>query len=201
MSAYRGFNFENVVFPAASLPAIIEKHGDEYLDDHEDQLEISPADTVVQILEAITDNAGHADTDPKTTVTPNGELTFSWSRGVEDIAYGTSDDLTGLLDFAAPGGMVTVRDDEVDGGEYRLVRLVDGTVERQEPELLYPDLGTPTPTPAQLAAVIEFAERGLSRELGAIDVRNHYTEAELATMKARFEDARGGLEALRAAAA
>ena len=204
MSTNRGFAFDSVTFPAASLPKIIERYGDEYLDYPEGQLVISEADTVAQILEALTDSAGHADTDPATILMQNGDLTFSWSRGVEDVAFTTSDDLTGLLDFAAPGGCVTVRDENVEGGEYRLVRRDDGTVHRYEPELLYPEIGITAaqgPTPEQLAAMIEFAERGIARELGAVDLRNHYTDEELATMKARFDNARAGLAALRARAA
>ncbi|MFF2053851.1 hypothetical protein ACFVU2_19760 [Leifsonia sp. NPDC058194] len=203
MSTFRGFVFENVTFPAASLPGIIERYGRDYLIDREDRLEISDTDTVSQILDTIAEEAGASDEDPTITVTETGDVTFKWSRGLDDIANSTSDDLTGLLDFAAPGATVTVRDEYVEGGEFRLVRREDA-VHRYEPELAYPELGilaTPRPTPEQLAAVIEFAERGIARELGAVDHRHHYTAEELATMKARFDNANAGLTALRASAA
>lgn len=203
MSTFRGFAFENVTFPAASLPGIIERYGRDYLADHEDRLELSETDTVTQILEAITTGAGASDEDPTIAVTSTGDITFTWSRGLDDIANSTSDDLTGLLDFAAPGAIVTVRDEYVEGGEFRLVRHEDD-VHRYEPALTYPELGilaVSGPTPEQLAAVIEFAERGIARELGAVDHRHHYTEEELATMKARFDNANAGLTALRASAA
>lgn len=48
-----------------------------------------------------------------------------------------------------------------------------------------------------LAAVLLFAERGLTRELGATDARHHYFEHELEEMNARFENAQSGLAALR----
>ncbi|MFC9756704.1 hypothetical protein [Streptomyces sp. NPDC056921] len=52
------------------------------------------------------------------------------------------------------------------------------------------------PTAEQISAVVEFAERGITRELGAIDARHHYTEEERAMMKARFDDARAGIAAI-----
>ena len=66
-----------------------------------------------------------------------------------------------------------------------------------------PAVPAPAPDPAlgldqkALSALMEFAERGYTRELGAIDVRHHYTEAELAGMNERFEGVRRALDALR----
>ncbi|WP_181273659.1 hypothetical protein [Brevibacterium oceani] len=54
--------------------------------------------------------------------------------------------------------------------------------------------------PEQLAAVLDFAERGIGRELGAIDPRMTYTDDEAAAMKRHFEHARQGIDALRSAA-
>jgi hypothetical protein len=201
MGTYRGFRFENVVFPAASLPKIIKHFGPEYLDREEDR-PLTAAEKVTQILEAIADSAGHNEDDVQTTVTESGDLAFEWSRGTEEIDYGTADDIVKLIDFAAPGGSVTAFDEEFEGGEFRQVASDSGHAERHEPELHYPRLDSSVLVDAsaeQLAAVIQFAQRGLSRELGAIDVRNHYTDQELADLKTRFEGARAGIAALTSA--
>ncbi|MCX5103448.1 hypothetical protein [Streptomyces sp. NBC_00439] len=55
-----------------------------------------------------------------------------------------------------------------------------------------------TSTAEQISAVIEFAELGIARELGAIDARHHYTEEESAMMKARFDNAQAGIAAITA---
>ncbi|MFD4943052.1 hypothetical protein ACFWNT_11045 [Streptomyces sp. NPDC058409] len=54
------------------------------------------------------------------------------------------------------------------------------------------------PTPEQISAVVELAERGIARELGATDARHHYTEEETAMMKTRFDNARAGIAAITA---
>ncbi len=53
-------------------------------------------------------------------------------------------------------------------------------------------------TDEQRDAVILFAERGYTLELGSLDPRMTYTDAEKAEMKARFENVCSGLNALRA---
>ena len=66
-----------------------------------------------------------------------------------------------------------------------------------------PAVPAPAPDPAlgldqkALSALMEFAERGYARELGAIDVRHQYTEAELAGMRERFDGVRRAIDALR----
>ncbi|MFE4334055.1 hypothetical protein ACFRQM_32975 [Streptomyces sp. NPDC056831] len=52
------------------------------------------------------------------------------------------------------------------------------------------------PTAEQISAVVELAERGIARELGATDARHHYTEEETAMMKTRFDNARAGIAAI-----
>lgn len=56
-------------------------------------------------------------------------------------------------------------------------------------------------TAEHLRAVLEFAERGVSRELGAFDHRNNYTDDDLATLRERFENGRQGINGLTAALA
>lgn len=48
-----------------------------------------------------------------------------------------------------------------------------------------------------LRMAVEYAERGLSSELGAVDARNAYTVDEMVRLKARFEDGRRGIQALQ----
>jgi len=140
MSTFRGFVFENVVFPAKDLPQIIKHYGPRYLDDGEDRRDMTKAETVTEILDAIADSAGHNEDDVKTSVTTSGDLAFDWSRGTEEIDYTTSEDLTDLIDFATPGASVRVIDEEFQGGEYIKVKTDDGSAERHDPELLYPGL-------------------------------------------------------------
>lgn len=68
-------------------------------------------------------------------------------------------------------------------------------IERRKPRIA---LGSDV-TEEQLRAVLEFAERGVSHELGAFDHRNNYTEDELATIRARFDNGRMGIAGLTAA--
>jgi len=68
-------------------------------------------------------------------------------------------------------------------------------IERRKPRIT---LGSDV-TEEHLRAVLEFAERGVSRELGALDHRNSYTEDELATMRERFDNGRKGINGLTAA--
>lgn len=70
-------------------------------------------------------------------------------------------------------------------------------IEHRKPRI---HLGTDV-TAEHLRAALEFAERGIAQELGAIDHRNHYTEDELAIMRARFENGRNGIAGIEAAVA
>ncbi|ROR75989.1 hypothetical protein SAMN06295974_3866 [Plantibacter flavus] len=49
----------------------------------------------------------------------------------------------------------------------------------------------------EVRALVDFAERGYTRELGAIDVRHAYSDAELTQMRERFSHVQSGIGALR----
>lgn len=51
-------------------------------------------------------------------------------------------------------------------------------------------------TAAQIKAVLEFAERGYAKELGAVDARHHYSADKMAKMKRRFANGLAGMKAL-----
>ena len=65
--------------------------------------------------------------------------------------------------------------------------------------VLVPGLVQVELTPAQATTLVLFANRGYTRELGAIDPRMSYTEDETAAMKARFAAVCEGIAAIESA--
>lgn len=80
---------------------------------------------------------------------------------------------------------------------WRAYEQTPEAIERRKPRIT---LATSV-TEEHLRAMLMFAERGISHELGAFDHRLHYTEDELAAMHARFDNARAGIRGVNAALA
>lgn len=157
MSTYAWMNFVMTI-PPENYAAVIERF-DRYRErDVDNKLELDVGQTALDVIDALL--ATYYD-DGRDLVIDEVGIHIDHGFGTAELGYSEASDMEELVAYALPGGVTTVKYEENDT-EYKWVKLADGSVERYEPLLVYPDL--PDTIDDREAALLEAALKNRKKE-------------------------------------